>query len=187
MCLPFGKYVNTSTGWFLRAWEPGGRVPSMRVSSRLSKDLYINRTKCIVEKIIFNSNICMFFLFLSVLARFVLVPKLFCSNSEISRHLFSGFIKKSTRFLLLLQIFEESLRIHLIINIFKFSPKVAVVMNTPPPPLLSKTFQNLHLTPCCFEPFLDQGVSSSLSFPTLSTIRSQCHQVSCTLLFFFQP
>ena len=102
---------------------------------------------------------------------------------------FSGFMEKSTRLLLVLQIFVESLRIHLIINIFKFSPKVAVVMNTPPPPppLLNKTFQNLHLTPCCFEPFLDQGVSSSLSFPTFSTIRSQCHQVSCTLLFFFDP
>ena len=37
MCLPFGRYVNTSTGWLLRAWEPGGRVHSMRVSSRLSK------------------------------------------------------------------------------------------------------------------------------------------------------
>ena len=128
-------------------------------------------------------NICMFFFFLSVLARFVLVPKLFCSDSEITHHLFSGFMEKSTRLLLVLQIFVESLRIHLIINISKLTPKVAVVMNTPPPPLLNKTFQNLHLTPCCFEPFLDQGVSSSLSFPTFSTIRSQCHQVSCTLFF----
>ena len=122
-----------------------------------------------------------------MVARFVLVPKLFCSDSEITHHLFSGFMKKSTRLLLVLLIFVESLRIHLIINIFKFSPKVAVVMNTPPPPpLLNKTFQNLHLTPC-FEPFLDQGVSSSSSFPTFSTIRSQWHQVSCTLLFFFHP
>ena len=126
----------------------------------------------------------MFFLYLSVLTLFVSSTKLFCSDSEITRHLFSGFIKKSTQLLLVLQIFVESLRIHLIINIFKFSPKVTVVMNTPPP-LLNKTFQNLHLTPCCFEPFLDQGVSSSLSFPTFSTIRSQCHQVSCTLFFFF--
>ena len=94
--------------------------------------------------------------------------------------------RKSTRLLLVLQIFVESLRIHLIINISKFSPKVAVVTNTPPP-LLNKTFQNLHLTPCCFEPFLDQGVSSSLSFPTFSTIHSQCRQVSCTLLFCFDP
>ena len=100
---------------------------------------------------------------------------------------FSGFMEKSTRLLLVLQIFLESLRNHLIINISKFSPKVAVDMNTPPL-LLNKTFQNLHLTPCCFEPFLDQGVSSSLSSPTFSTIRSQCHQVSCTLLcFFFRP
>ena len=103
-----------------------------------------------------------------------------------SLSIFQVLWRKSTRLLLVLQIFVESLRIHLIINIFKFSPKVAVVMNTPPP-LLNKTFQNLHLTPCYFEPFLDQGVSSSLSFPTFSTIRSQCHQVSCTLLFFFDP
>ena len=34
------------------------------------------------------------FLFLSVLARFVLVPKLFCSDSEITHHLFSGFMEK---------------------------------------------------------------------------------------------
>ena len=36
----------------------------------------------------------MFFLFLSVLARFVLVPKLFSSDSEITHHLFSGFMEK---------------------------------------------------------------------------------------------
>ena len=42
----------------------------------------------------FNLSICMFFLFLSVLARFVLVPKLFCSDSEITHHLFSGFMEK---------------------------------------------------------------------------------------------
>ena len=34
------------------------------------------------------------FLFLYVLARFVLVPKLFCSDSEITHHLFSGFMEK---------------------------------------------------------------------------------------------
>ena len=123
------------------------------------------------------------FLFLYVLARFVLVPKLFCSESEITHHLFSGFMEKSTRLLLVLQIFVESLRIHLFINISKFSPKVAVVMNTPPP-LLNKTFQKLHLTPCCSEPFLDQGVNSSLSFPTFSTIRSQCHQLVVLFCFF---
>ena len=39
-------------------------------------------------------NICMVFLFLSVLARFVLVPKLFCFDSEITHHLFSGFMEK---------------------------------------------------------------------------------------------
>ena len=127
------------------------------------------------------------FLFLYLLTLFVSSTKLFCSDSEITHHLFSGFMEKITRLLLVLQIFVESLRIHLIINIFKFSPIVAVVMNTPPPLLLNKTFQNLHLNPCCFEPFLDQGVSSSLFFPTFSTIRSQCHQVSCNLLFFFDP
>ena len=34
------------------------------------------------------------FLFLSVLARFFLVPKLICSDSEITHHLFSGFMEK---------------------------------------------------------------------------------------------
>ena len=48
----------------------------------------------IVVIMFFNLSICMFFLFLSVLARFVLVPKLFCSDSEITHHLFSGFMKK---------------------------------------------------------------------------------------------
>ena len=127
-----------------------------------------------------------FFVFY-VLARFVLVPKLFCSDSEITHHLFSGFMEKKHAIVIGASNLCRIIKDHLIINIFKFSPKVAVVMNTPAPPLLNKTFQNLHLTPCCFEPFLDQGVSSSLSFPTFSTIRSQCHQVSCTLLFFFYP
>ena len=97
-----------------------------------------------------------------------------------SLSIFQVLWRKSTRLLLVLQIFLDSLRTHLIINISKFSPKVAVDKNTPP---LNKTFQNLHLTRC-FEPFPDQGVSSSLSSPTFSTTRSQCHQVSCTLLFF---
>ena len=92
------------------------------------------------------------FLFLPVLARFVLVPKLFCSDSELTHPLFLGFMEKSTPLLLVLQIFLESLRSHLIINISKFSPKAAVDMNTP---LLNKTSKNLHLNPCCFEPFLD--------------------------------
>ena len=34
------------------------------------------------------------FWFLSVLARFVVVPKLFCSDSEITHHLFPGFMEK---------------------------------------------------------------------------------------------
>ena len=45
--------------------------------------------------------------------------------------------------------------------------------------------QNPHLTSCRFQPSLDGRVNLSLSFTPVSIFRSQCHQVSCTLLFFF--
>ena len=132
----------------------------------------------------------MFFLFLSVLARFVLVPKLFCSDSEITHHLFSGFMEKKHAIVIgasnLCRIIKDSSH-YKQIQILAESGGPHEYSSSSSSSKQNLPFQNLHLTPCCFEPFLDQGVSSSLSFPTFSTIRSQCHQVSCTLLFFFRP
>ena len=50
--------------------------------------------KFIALNIIYKFIVCMFFLYLSVLTLFVSSTKLFCSDSEITHHLFSGFMEK---------------------------------------------------------------------------------------------
>ena len=128
------------------------------------------------------------FLFLSVLARFVLVPKLFCSDSEITHHLFSGFMEKKHAIVIgasnLSRIIKDSSHYKNIQILAESGGRHEYYSSSPSS---KQNFSKPTLEPRCFEPFLDQGVSSSLSFPTFSTIRSQCHQVSCTLLFFFDP